>query len=90
MTGTSAPEQRTLGLLGGTFNPPHLGHLAIARHAREQLGLERVWLMPAGTPSHKQIEHDLRQDLQGRIVVPSVRQRHDTISLGGRVGPDDR
>jgi nicotinate-nucleotide adenylyltransferase len=36
-----------LGILGGTFNPPHRGHLALACHAREQLGLERVLLMPA-------------------------------------------
>ena len=45
-------------MLGGTFNPPTLGHLAIAAHAREQLGLERVLLMPAGSPPHKQIAED--------------------------------
>lgn len=36
-----------LGILGGTFNPPHIGHLALARHARAELDLERVLLMPA-------------------------------------------
>jgi nicotinate-nucleotide adenylyltransferase len=36
-----------MGILGGTFNPPHLGHLALARHAREQLGLDVVALVPA-------------------------------------------
>jgi nicotinate-nucleotide adenylyltransferase len=45
-------------VLGGTFNPPTLGHLAIAAHAREQLGLERVVLMPAGSPPHKQLVGD--------------------------------
>jgi nicotinate-nucleotide adenylyltransferase len=44
---------RTLGILGGTFNPPHLGHLALARHARDQLGLQRVLLMPAHTAPFK-------------------------------------
>jgi nicotinate-nucleotide adenylyltransferase len=44
---------RGLGILGGTFNPPHLGHLAVAAHARAQLGLERVLLMPSHTPPHK-------------------------------------
>jgi nicotinate-nucleotide adenylyltransferase len=42
-----------LGILGGTFNPPHLGHLAIARHAREELDLERVLLIPANAAPHK-------------------------------------
>jgi nicotinate-nucleotide adenylyltransferase len=36
-----------IGILGGTFNPPHVGHLALARHARAELGLTRVLLMPA-------------------------------------------
>jgi nicotinate-nucleotide adenylyltransferase len=42
-----------IGILGGTFNPPHLGHLAVARHALAELGLDRVVLMPAGSPLHK-------------------------------------
>jgi len=44
---------RRVGLFGGTFDPPHLGHLAVAEAARDQLGLERVVFMPAGTPPHK-------------------------------------
>jgi nicotinate-nucleotide adenylyltransferase len=46
-------ELRSLGILGGTFNPPHLGHLAVARHARQELGLERVALVPAHASPHK-------------------------------------
>jgi nicotinate-nucleotide adenylyltransferase len=42
-----------LGILGGTFNPPHLGHLICAQEAHAQLGLDRVVLMPAGVPPHK-------------------------------------
>jgi nicotinate-nucleotide adenylyltransferase len=48
----------SLGILGGTFNPPHLGHLAIARHARSELSLQRVALVPARVPPHKPIERD--------------------------------
>jgi nicotinate-nucleotide adenylyltransferase len=43
----------SVGILGGTFDPIHHGHLAIAEEAREALGLERVWFMPAASPPHK-------------------------------------
>jgi nicotinate-nucleotide adenylyltransferase len=43
----------SVGILGGTFDPVHHGHLAIAEEAREVLGLERVLLIPAATPPHK-------------------------------------
>ncbi len=43
----------SVGILGGTFDPIHHGHLVIAEEAREALGLERVLLVPAATPPHK-------------------------------------
>jgi nicotinate-nucleotide adenylyltransferase len=46
-----------IGILGGMFNPPHVGHLALARSAVEDLGLERVLLTPTLIP-HKPVEHD--------------------------------
>jgi len=42
-----------LGLLGGTFDPIHLGHLRLAEEAREALGLAAVRLIPAGQPPHR-------------------------------------
>jgi nicotinate-nucleotide adenylyltransferase len=47
-----------LGLLGGTFNPPHLGHLVCAQEAWSQLGLDRVLLVPVHTPPHKEAQDD--------------------------------
>jgi nicotinate-nucleotide adenylyltransferase len=44
---------KRLGLLGGTFDPPHYGHLLLADTARAQLGLQRVLFAPAGQPPHK-------------------------------------
>jgi nicotinate-nucleotide adenylyltransferase len=49
-------ERRRLGVLGGTFDPVHSGHLAIAATAREQLGLENVLFLPAGQPWRKDRE----------------------------------
>jgi nicotinate-nucleotide adenylyltransferase len=49
---------RSIGILGGTFNPPHRGHLALASHAQAELGLERVLLMPAHSAPHKGEEGD--------------------------------
>ena len=47
-----------VGLLGGTFDPPHLGHLVCAQEALVQLELDRVLFVPAGTPPHKAIASD--------------------------------
>lgn len=42
-----------LGILGGSFDPVHLGHLVMADVCREQLNLDEVWFVPAGHPPHK-------------------------------------
>jgi nicotinate-nucleotide adenylyltransferase len=47
-----------VGILGGAFNPPHLGHLILAQEAYVQLGLDRVVFMPYGEPSHRVLEDD--------------------------------
>lgn len=43
-----------IGLLGGTFDPVHLGHLLLAEACREQGRLDEVWFIPAAVPPHKQ------------------------------------
>jgi nicotinate-nucleotide adenylyltransferase len=47
-----------IGVLGSAFNPPHLGHLALAQEALWQLGLSEVVLMPTGEAPHKRIADD--------------------------------
>ena len=47
-----------IGIYGGTFNPPHLGHLEAARTAVKVLNLDRLLLVPAGTPPHKDLPED--------------------------------
>jgi nicotinate-nucleotide adenylyltransferase len=51
--GPAAIVAGSLGVLGGTFDPIHLAHLALAQEAAESLGLERVMFVPAGCPPHK-------------------------------------
>lgn len=51
-------DLRSVGILGGSFNPPHLGHRALAQRAREQLSLERVLLMPAHVSPYKSDAED--------------------------------
>lgn len=54
---------RRIGVLGSLCNPPHVGHALLARCAAAQLGLERVLLIPTGTPAHREepaLERPLR------------------------------
>ena len=45
-----------MGILGGTFNPIHLGHLAVAEEVRERFSLDRVLFIPAYIPPHKSVD----------------------------------
>ncbi|NPV66850.1 MAG: nicotinate (nicotinamide) nucleotide adenylyltransferase [Anaerolineae bacterium] len=60
-----------LGLLGGTFDPLHIGHLILASMAVEALALDAVWFVPAADPPHK----------QGRAVTPAS-HRLAMVALG--------
>lgn len=66
-----------LGIFGGTFNPPHCGHLHIAEAALHQANLDRVLWIPAVAPPHRQgqdltaIAH--RQELVKRAIAPNDR-----------------
>lgn len=49
-----SPQAHRAVVLGGTFDPIHLGHLAVAAQAREALEADAVWLVPAASPPHRQ------------------------------------
>ncbi len=54
----SNANSAAIGVLGSAFNPPHLGHLALAQEAQWQLGLDEVVLVPTGHAPHKRIADD--------------------------------
>jgi nicotinate-nucleotide adenylyltransferase len=59
-----------VGILGGTFNPPHIGHLICAQEAVVQLELDTVVWVPAGVPPHREVEYD-----------PGVEARYEMCEL---------
>ncbi len=75
-----------LGILGGTFDPPHCGHLALARAAREQLGLERVLWVLTPAPPHKQ--HQGITPLEHRLAMVQLAIRDEPAFVLSRVDID--
>ena len=47
-------RRKKIGIMGGTFDPIHIGHLILGEKTYEQLGLDKILFMPAGNPPHKQ------------------------------------
>ena len=72
LAGDDGPSR--IGILGGTFDPPHLGHLWLASLAADAMGLERIIFMPAAQPPHK----------RGRRISPIVdRLLMTRLAIGG-------
>jgi nicotinate-nucleotide adenylyltransferase len=63
-----------IGLLGGSFNPIHNGHLAMGETARERLGLDLVLFIPAANPPHKK-RGLLSYEVRSRLVAESIANR---------------
>ncbi len=70
----------TVAILGGVFDPPHLGHVALAEGARDQLGADELLVLVAARPGHK-----------GVVVDAETRRRLAELALGryGEVRLDD-
>ena len=61
-----------IGVLGGAFNPPHIGHLVCAQEAIVQLELERVMFVPVGVAPHREIESDPGADVRFEMAELAV------------------
>jgi len=61
-----------LGIFGGTFDPPHIGHLIVARDVLDALGLDRLLFMPARVPPHKRDRTITSADLRLAMLRVAV------------------
>ena len=61
-----------VALLGGTFNPVHIGHLYIAQCALEELGYDRIYFVPTSKPAHKEVEVEVGPRVRARMVELAV------------------
>jgi nicotinate-nucleotide adenylyltransferase len=81
---------RAIGVLGGAFNPPHVGHLVLAQEAIWALGLDELILVPTGEAPHKRIEpepgKELRLEMTRRAVAGCEGLRVSDAEVG-REGP---
>ncbi|KRL38617.1 nicotinate-nucleotide adenylyltransferase (Deamido-NAD(+) pyrophosphorylase) [Liquorilactobacillus uvarum DSM 19971] len=65
-------NKKRIGILGGTFNPPHMGHLIIAEQVADQLGLERILFMPDAKPPHVDHKGSIDAIERERMVALSI------------------
>ena len=81
---------KRVGVLGGTFDPIHIGHLILAEEAHYQLHLDALYLLPAGDPPHKQaqsitpVQHRLRML---ELAIADIDYAHVSLIDVNRPGP---
>lgn len=66
-----------VGIMGGTFDPIHNGHLILAEHAYEQFHLEKVLFLPNGNPPHKRVQGDERASQDARLEMVRLAIQHN-------------
>jgi nicotinate-nucleotide adenylyltransferase len=69
-----------IGVFGGTFDPPHVGHLIVAEFVREAVGLDRILFVPTATPPHKR-DRIITPGEQRVAMVRLAIARHDPFSI---------
>ncbi len=82
--GKSITQPQSMGILGGTFDPVHLGHLRSARELMAALSLDEVRFIPCGIPPHRELPvapASIRQAMVEAAIAPCSRFRLDTREL---------
>ncbi|MDO5293718.1 MAG: nicotinate-nucleotide adenylyltransferase [bacterium] len=73
-------RKQKIGIMGGTFDPIHIGHLILGEVACEQLGLDKVFYMPSGNPPHKQ-DNTITPDINRCAMVDLAIFDNDRFTL---------
>ena len=79
-------KRRKIGIMGGTFDPIHIGHLILGEKAYEQLELDKVLFMPSGNPPHKKnrkgrASDEQRVEMVARAIAPNPHFELSTIEM---------
>ena len=78
----SVNKEKRIGILGGTFNPIHSGHLNLARHAKKLLSLDKVIFVPTYIPPHKKIENSISPKGRLNMITRAIRdEKSFSLSL---------
>ena len=79
---TTDALRRRVGILGGTFDPIHIGHLILGESAWQQFSLEKVLFMPSGNPPHKKIRDGASNEQRVEMVRLAIASNpHFALSL---------
>ena len=70
--GSGQRDRRRVGVFGGTFDPPHVGHLAVAQEVVDALQLDRLLWVPAAVPPHKADRRITQSSLRRRLVAAAI------------------
>ncbi|WP_062355667.1 nicotinate-nucleotide adenylyltransferase [Bacillus kwashiorkori] len=64
--------KKKIGILGGTFNPPHIGHLIIADQVLHSFQLDEIWFMPNHLPPHKQLNIRIANEDRQKMIELAI------------------
>lgn len=77
MSALHVGNRKRIGILGGTFNPPHIGHLIIADQVRDQLDLEKILFLPSANPPHTSDKKTIDAHYRVKMLEKTIQENSD-------------